>query len=214
MASLANTPGGKKAFDEMDLGLGKRWRFSDKWDGSLSYTHYFFDSNVARIKAALQNDLAASAGYDWDILYSQLLFDWSEGSDQFKYKGKKVAQKTRDFTFTFANSHQFSWDDVFKKDDDIIFMPEVDVLLGTQNFMATYKGKTEKTKANKAYQDQASKFSVTGYTFTLYFTYDIKKFSFSLSPYYTIPENAPAGESSASYFVLSASVYYTFVGKK
>src|SRR5574337_59065 len=46
MATLVNVPGAKKMFDELDLGLGQRFNFSDKWYGSISYSHFFFDSGV------------------------------------------------------------------------------------------------------------------------------------------------------------------------
>jgi hypothetical protein len=209
--SLVNVPGEKKIFDEMDLGVGKKIRFSDSWDGSVSYSHYFFDSNVARIKAGLQNNFSSFVGYDWDILYSQLYFDWSEGSNSLKTKNKKITntRRTSDVTFTLVNSHQFNF---YVGKTTITLMPEADILYGTQNFLASYKGKTD--PANKKYQDQASKFTLTGYMFTLAIILDIKNFTIDLSPYYTIPKNIPGSGSTAPYFVMSASIYYTITGKK
>ena len=210
--SLVNSSGSKKVFDEFDASLGQKFRFAKNWDGNLSYSHYFYDSNVSRIRATIQNDIFASTGYDWKVLYSQLQFDWGGGSNKFKYKGKSVSKKTHDITFILANSHQFWLDDVLKKGDDLVIMPEVDILYGTQNFLATYKGKRDST--SRAYQKEASKYVITGYIMTLDISYDIKNFTVGISPYYTIPANVPGGGSSTPYFVMYGSIYYTIKGRK
>ncbi len=210
--TLVNSSGTKNVFDEFDASAGQKFHLAKNWDGNLSYSHYFYDSNVSRIRATIQNDIFASTGYDWSILYSQLQFDWGEGSNKFKSKGKRIDKKTHDITFTFANSHQFWLDDVLKKGDDLVIMPEVDILYGTQNFLATYKGKRD--PANKAYQNEASKYAITGYIMTLDVSYDIKNVTIRVSPYYTIPTNVPKGESSTPYFVMYGSIYYTIKGKK
>ena len=210
--ALANSSGSKKVFDELDATLGKKFHFTKNWDGILSESHYFFDSNVSRIGAAVQNDIVASTGYDWDILYSQLQFDWSSGNSKFKYKGKRLDKRTHDVTFILANSHQFWLDDVLKDGDDLVIEPEIDILYGTQNFLTTYKGKRD--LANKAFQKKASTYAITGYIMTLNVDYDIKNFTFGLSPYYTIPTNVPPGESTSPYFVMYANIYYTIKGKK
>ncbi|MEI8136656.1 MAG: hypothetical protein WCH21_04935 [Bacteroidota bacterium] len=209
-SSLVHSSLTGKVFDELDLGVGKKIRFSNRWDGSISYSHFFFDSKVSRVKSSVMNDLSSYLGFDSDILYSQLYFDWTQGNK--KSKKKNSAGTTNDFIFTFTNSHQFVFDDVFTSGDDITIIPTVDILYGTQNFLATYKGK--KDIAYKSYQDQASKFALTSYIFTLYLSYQIKNFVFNVSPYYTIPKNLPAGESTSPYFVMSAGIYYTFISKK
>ena len=203
---------GKKPFDEWDITLGKRFVFSDKWSLRMAYTHYFFDSQVSRITASVKNYFSTSLNYDWKILYSQLRFSWSGGNDQFTYKSKKVNTKTNDFNFTFANSRQFDINDVLKKGFYLTLTPEVDILYGTQNYLTTYKGKGDKT--NKTYSNQVSKFALTAYSFSFDVAYTMNKFTIDLTPYYTIPMNTPSGESSSPYFVMTASVYYIFSGKK
>ncbi len=204
--SLADVPAKKqKAFDELDLGAGKNFDFSENWDGTLSYTHYFFDAKAARIKAAVQNDIHASVNYDWTILYSQVIFDVNGGSDKFLYKGKKIGVRNFDYSFTFANQHDFEIN--FKDEKKMLTIsPEADVLFGTQNFLAAYKGKTSDVNFKK----QAEKFSLTAYVFYARFVLDLHKFSLDLSPSYTIPKNVPGNGSSSAYFVMYTSAYWTF----
>ena len=219
--AFVNVPGGATAFDEMNLGVGKLFRFTSNWDGNISYMHYFFNSNAARINAVIQSDWNFYTALDWDILYTQLMYDASKGNDQFKYKGITVGQSTSDKMMTIANSHLFLIDKIFRKDDDLLIMPELDILYGTQNFLSAFKGKIPPKDATKlkqeedqAFQNQASQFGLTAYVVTLYVTYEVKRWSFAISPNYTIPENTPAGVSSTPYFVMAASVYYTIKSKK
>lgn len=212
-ASLVNVPTPKankqKVFDELDAGLGWMFDFSDKWDGIISYTHYFFDSKIARIKAAVQNDLNATVGYDWDVLYHRLIIDYNSGNPNFvSKKGKKISTRSRDFSITLANSHNFSFD--FSNNKNFTIAPEADALFGTQNFLASYKGKT----SDATYQKQASAFNLTAFMFYLTVSYEIKKWTFMLDPSYTIPQNVPNGESSSPYFVMSGSIYITFKSKR
>ncbi|MBI3500421.1 MAG: hypothetical protein HY063_01390 [Bacteroidetes bacterium] len=197
----------KKFFDELDAGAGWNFDFSDDWDGSISYTHYFFDSKVARLKAAVQNDANAAVGYDWNILYSRILFDYNSGNPNLTYKGKKITKRTKDFSVTFTNVHDFEF--TFRHKQMLTLSPEADVLFGTQNFLAAYKGQSDTTK----YQKQASAFNLTAYIFYATVSYEIKKFTFLLDPSYTIPQNLPQGESSKPYFIMSGSIYVTFKSK-
>ncbi len=207
--SLVDVPTGKikKVFDELDAGAGWIFNFSDQWDGSISYMHYFYDSGVARLKSAVKSDLNTSVGFDWDILYSQLLFDINADNPKNSNKGKAIPKHTKDYTLTFANTHYFYF--YFKEGRKLTASPEADVLLGTQNFYAAYKGKLDAT-AHTKYQKQVTTFTLTAYILYLNVNYKIKKFAVGLTPSYTIPQNVPEGESSTPFFVMSGRVSYTF----
>jgi len=65
------------------------------------------------------------------------------------------------------------------------------------------------------FNSQVSQFNLTAITFTLFVSYDIKNFSLGIAPYVTMPYNLPssdlaAGQSNSPYFVMAASIYYTF----
>lgn len=206
--SLTNTPSKKASiFDELDAGIGWLFDFSDKWDGSVSYSHYFFSSKSARINATVQNDLGLSLGFDWSVLYSRLLADYSWGSSGFSKKGKGTSSGTKDFGLTFMNSHDFVID--LTKKSRLTISPEADLLFGTQNFLSAFNGKSDTSQ----YQKQASAFSLTAYVLYLDVKYKLGKFYLLLSPSYTIPQNVPTGESSSSYFVMSGSIYFLFRSK-
>ena len=247
-------------FDELDLTVGKRFQFNSSWDGQLSYAHYFFNSNSERIKAAIQSDLVGGVGYDWDVVETSVAADWGRGNNNFKTKKGVVAtQIVNDLTTTFTNNHIFVIENVLHKGNDLTIIPQVDLLVGTQNYMAslrgllpppkpspvivpkapilpnnptpaepkaydkaleTYKNDLDKYNANQAaietynsdvsYNNFVSQFNVTGIILTLSVSYDIGNFSIGVAPYYTFPENLPAGELNNPYFVMAASVYYTF----
>ena len=216
--SLVHVPATKKIFDELSADIGWNFDFSDKWDGSIGYSHYFFDTKAARINAAIANRLDANVGYDWNLLYSFLDIEWDGGNNKFPVKAPSnpqktllVAKKTNDVFVTFSNSHEFLFDDLLKKSDRITITPNADILLGTQNFLITYKGKTD--VAFKKYQQQAAKFNLTGYMLYLEMKYKIKKLSFELIPNYIFPKNVPPGESTKPFFVMNAGIYFTFKHK-
>jgi hypothetical protein len=210
--TLVNEPGSQRMFDEFDLSIGKKIVFSDNWDATVAYSHYFFDSRVTRIKATVQNYASATVNYDWNILYSSLELSYSEANDKFKYKGKKVGNKTGDFSVYFDNSHAFDFDDFLRKGNSLSLTPEADLVLGTQNYMASYTGRFNSN--NKAYKDKISKFELTAITFAFDVSYTIGNLTFDLYPYYTIPYNAQPGAESTPYFVMSGSIYYVLKFKK
>ena len=209
-AALYNTPQQKKVtkiFDELDAGVGWIFDFSRKWDGAVSYSHYFYDPKIARIKSSVQNDFNAKLNYDWDVLYNELIFDLNVASAKYNTK-KKIQKKFIDYSVTLVSMHDF---DVYLNKDStskLTISPEVDLLFGTQNFLANYKKKND--GSNIKYQKQASTFNLTAYILSLNVSYKIKKITAYLSPYYTIPKNTPNGESASPYFIMSASIYYTF----
>jgi len=203
----APTTKSKNIFDELDAGVGWLFDFSDNWDGSASYTHYVYASGVSRLRSSLQNDVSLSAGFDWDILYSRLIADYYLSDPKTSKKGKIKVKNSKDYNITVANMHDF--DIKLTKNSMLTISPEADVLFGTQNFLAAYKGKTDTSK----YAKQASSFTLTSYLFYLDVKYRVKNFSILLSPSYTIPQNVPEGESATPYFIMSASVYYTFKSK-
>jgi len=210
-AALFDVPGKKrktKVFDELDLGVGKNFDISEKWDASVAYSHYFYDSKVARIKSSVQNDFNASLNYDWDILYNQLVADVNMGAPKSK-KGKTVSRRSLDYSLTLVSMHDF--DIKLNENNKLTISPEADILFGTQNFLTSYKGKTDLAYAQ--FQKQASAFNLTAYIFYINVSWKVKKLTASISPYYTIPENMPQGESSKPYFVMSGSIYYTFKSK-
>lgn len=194
----------KQIFDELDAGLGWMFDFSDKWDGSVAYYHYFYGSGVSRLKASIQNDINLSAGFDWDIFYSRILADYYIGNPKISAKGKVKAKNSNDYNITLVNMHDFDID--LTKNSSLTISPEADVLFGTQNFLAAYKKKADTSQ----YVRQASSFALTSCIFYLDIKYKVKNLSILLSPSYTIPQNVPVGESSTPYFIMSASVYYTF----
>ncbi len=211
-ASIVDAPTQKKLtklFDELDAGLGWMFDFSDAWNGSVSYTHYFYNAKVARLKSSVQSDFNLSTGYDWDIVYSQLLFDYNPGNPKLVVNGKKTPKRTQDYSITFANSHDFIF--IFNNESKLIISPELDVIWETQNFLAAYKGKLD--TAPKKYLQQASAFSFAAYILYLNVTYKIKRFSIAAYPSYTIPQNVPEGESSTPFFVMSGRIAYTIKSK-
>ncbi len=195
--SLVDVPGTSKLFDELDAGLGWNFNFSDKWDGGLSFEHYFFDKDVKRIKSAVQNDIGLSTGFDSKILYTGLTFDLMSG--QPKKLSSSSASKTirqSDINIDFSNTHDF---DIELKNNKLLSLsPELDILAGTQKLLAT--SGSDKKSMN---------FSLTAYICYFNILYHVNKWNFKLSPNYTIPQNTLQGQYSKPYFIMSAGISYT-----
>ena len=210
--SLVNVPHAKKLFDELNTNFGWQHDFSNDWDANVSFSHFFYDSKVARINAAISNALNINLGKDWDVLYTNLDFNIDASNNKFPYRGKIIAQKSRDVFFDFSNAHEFAYSPSLSNGDSLKIIPKADILFGTQNFLVTYRGKTN--LADKVYRKDAAKFKLTGYVISASLKYEIKKLTFELRPDYFIPKNVPTGESATPFFVMNGAIYFTFKKKK
>lgn len=215
LTSLVHTNTTQKMFDELDVKMGYRYYFGDRLDASISYSRYFFNKSVTRLNSLVNRDFNMYLGYDFDVLYSSLSFDYTHGEKRFivpikvnntiKYTTVNVSSK--DYTLTWMNLRQFYFYDFLKNGDKLIFTPEVDLLFGTQNGLHVYN-------SNFSNNYTPSPFQFRAYIANLDLLYVIDKWSFNFSPYATFPSNVSAGYSSNPYLVIYGGIYYTWKKEK
>ena len=197
-----------KLFDEFDLSIGKKIKFTDSWSGKLNITHIFSDSKAGRIKSSISNYASAYMALDWSILYSSIAFDYSLGTLSSGKKKGLTSKSEHDICFTLSNSHDFFIDNIFDADDELTISPGLDVLYGTQNFLARYNGRKD-----VLFQSAASQVQLLAYQFSLDISYELGNFGFDIYPFINIPKNVPQNWKSSSAFLLELSLYYT-ISKK
>ncbi len=211
--SLVHTNTTSSIFDELDLKLGYRYFLGDRFDFSVSYTRFFFNSNVSRLNSLVNHDFNLYAGYDFEYFYSGLSFDYTYGKKSYTYVTKKTNKKflinaiSKDYAFSWMNYRQFYLYDIIKSKDKLIVTPEIDLILGTQNSVHLYVKKSNSNYSSSPIQPRAL-------ILNLDLIYVVRNFSFNLSPYETIPFNSSESDSSKPYFVLYGGIYYTWKWEK
>ena len=211
--ALVHTNTTSKVFDELDLELGYRHFFGDRLDASVSYTRMFFSKNVSRLNSVANNDINLYLGYDLDLLYSGLSFNYTSGSQTVKTKlppNKKPPKNNnptttlitaKDYTITWMNSKDLFLYELLSLDDKLIITPEVDLIFGTQNGIQVYRKK-------ETVQAPASSFNIKAFDLSLNLRYVFKNLTLNITPDYTIPVNVPTGDYSSPYFVFYGGIYY------
>jgi hypothetical protein len=114
-------------FDEIDLGGGYFYHYSQKSTGSISYTRFLFNRDAAQIiKSASSNDFNFKNTYDWGFAKSAVILDYLFG-------------KESDFFVTLNTYKHFEskWN-IFDDKDYLTFDPGITAILGTQNFVQEY----------------------------------------------------------------------------
>jgi hypothetical protein len=202
--ALIHTSTTEQIFDELDLELGYRFYAGEKWDFSTSFTRMFFSQKVSRLNSVANKDFNLYMGFDADLLYTALSFNYTSGSKTIQSKKRNISRTifAKDYTLTWMNSRDFYAFALLNENDKVIFSPEIDVYFGTQNGIQFYRKKDQINSLN-------SNFNAKAIDFSLNMRYVLKQVSISLTPNYTIPLNVPQGDYSSPYFVFYGSVFYT-----
>jgi len=211
--SLVHTNTTNKLFDELDVKIGKHFYIGEKYDASLSYSHFFFNKSVSRINSFVNNDINFYNGFDFNYFYSAINTDFTYGKKTFTIKGKKknkthnLTVVSRDISLTWINLRQFYFYEFFNQNDKFIVTPEIDLVFGTQNSIRLYKNINTK-------QTAASRFQIRAITLNLDLLYVYKQLSFNISPFVTFPKNVVEGQASKPYFVIYAGLFYAWKWEK
>lgn len=228
-------------YDELDTRFGYT-KYINNLILSASYTHFFFNSNVERFNAIVNNDFNFYIAYDWYYLFTALSLDYTLGKKNFiEYSEntnlnkssvfssitttKNIAAQSNDFNLTFINSRQFYIYEVLSKHDKFIISPEIDVIMGkphdTYNESLTYDYYLKKKVNSKPIVQTGQKtYNLTQFFCSTIINLDLryvyKNITFNLSPYYYIPYNIGIGvnERSSPYLVWYSSIFYTFKWEK
>ena len=215
-ASIWKVFGSIPAIDEFDLGLGYSYKFSKKFQGSFSYTRFFFNDQTQILKSASSNDFNWKNTYDWKILKTGVITDYLFG-------------KSSDFFVTISNSHYFeSKFSVFDDKDYLTFTPAFNMILGTQNFVQrfsrdhNYFGDTGADSSNgnyvpppiapneSDYQNANRNFTMLNYNFRVPIAYNRPHYTIEASYKYSIPVNVQGFLQTTHQSFFNLTFYYVF----
>jgi len=118
--------------DEIDGGAGYLFKYSKNFEGTFSYTHFFFMNGAPPvIMSSSSNDIDFKNSYDWSFVKTSGTFDYLFG-------------QTNDY-FVSLNVSKYiepEWG-VFDDKDYLSFNPSVNMIMGTQNFVGRYSSENQ-----------------------------------------------------------------------
>ena len=227
---------------EMDLGTGWKFKLGENTMTGISYVYSAYDRSFPLLSSALSNNISAYYNHDFSIVDSRLSFNYAFGKlggDSVvttrkvgKKKGKSVEKATfftsSDYFLNLDLSHEFDWDDVFTKDDEISFEPQLTISSGTNNFYNNYYKKVKYTTLRKnqklaetdtisdPYDATAAAFKLREYILAFPLGYSIGRFDFSIEYLYIIPVNQPEDPAFRMdpYSMVRVSLNYRIRSKK
>ncbi len=195
--------GYKPLFDEVDLGGGFFYKSKNKkLSGMLSYTRFIFNNDARIIKSASSNDINFKNSYDWKILKTAATADFLFG-------------KSNDFFLTISQSKYFepNWS-LFTDDDYITINPSVNMIMGTQNFVARYAEDTffkllSSADARK-FSRNNGRFTVLNYYLKVPIAYNTPHITFEAAYRYSIPVNVENMLMNKHTSFFNLTLYYLF----
>jgi hypothetical protein len=209
-----------------DLSLGYNFNFSDRIDGSVSYTKFFINPGSLLVQSTTSNLADAFLSLDWSYLYTSVGV-------------MKIFGATNDVFFIISNSRYFEKERLLGIKGTFALEPAISFIAGTQNFSTTYTENYESITGVKpnspigaggpgkpggggtfggssatTINSTTPGFGALCYEFNLPFTYTLKNFSVEPAWKYVIPVNVSEGDASAAQSVWTLSLYYTLKSKK
>lgn len=195
--------------DEIDLGAGYFYKYSQKAAGTISYSRFFFNKDAADvIKSASSNDINFKNSYDWNIIKSSITTDYLFG-------------KSSDFLVTFNISKyiETSWS-IFDDQDYLSFNPSVSAIFGTQNFVHKYSldhpnkfalydvDSPPEGSAKNPYNN--GRFNSLNYSIKLPIAYNRPHYTLEASWKYSIPVNVEGELKNKHELFFNMTFYYLF----
>lgn len=169
-----------------------------KFDGEISGSKFFYNSNSTNTKSSQTGSLSASAAYDFGFIHPSLLGAINFGS-------------ATDYALTASLDHAF-----YAAGDNLVITPTVLLNAGTRNYYSAYYNQRKYAKLRKkVYYDinadvsGAAQFQALDYEFTVPIEYTVKSFTFSFLPSYAMPVNAAVITVNVKSSATSATVSKT-----
>ena len=150
------------------------------FDGEISANKSFYNNQSTNVKSEIKGTVLASGGYDFIYIKPTV-----EAGISFS--------DTPDYLLSFGLEHTF-----YGANDKLQITPAVKANGSTQNYYGSYynkrRVKTRRKNPGVTYDvtaevEDASKYKMLDYEFSLPVSYSVKKFTFSLIPVYVLPVN-------------------------
>jgi len=195
-------------YDEIDAGAGYLYKYTKDFGGSVSFTHFFFNSDAHVIKSGSSNDINWMNAYDYGIMKSGVTFDYLFG-------------KSHDYFVTLHTSHHFESNfSIFDDKDYLTITPGVSAIFGTQNFVQRYsldydyRQQTDNIfDAGPNEQHMAhlnGMFNVLNYSFKVPIAYNRPHYTIEFSYKYSIPVNVEGALMNTKESFYNLTFYYVF----
>lgn len=206
--SIWKVSGSYPKLDEIDVGGGYYYRLWGKVNGSVSYTHFFFNRNAQIIKSLSTNDLDFKGSYDWGLFKTSGSFDYLFG-------------KANDIFVTPSISRYYETKfGIFDDKDYLSFTPTISMILGTQNFVEHYSdNERDDPGSGNGFGHETDdfrtahanrQFNVLNYSFKLPIAYNRPHYTFEVSTKYSIPVNVEGQLKNHKEVFLNLTFFYLF----
>lgn len=196
--------------DEIDMGAGYLFRYSNKSTGTLSYTHFFFSNDAPPvIISASSNDIDFKNSFDLNFVKPSVTFDYlfGQANDYF-------------VTLNLSKYIETSWG-VFDDKDYLSFDPGVSMISGTQNFVGRYSSENSSQLYFNNYIPglrvfppfhgyDNGRFNILNYSFKLPIAYNRPHYTFEASLKYSIPLNVEGVLKNRHELFFNMTFYYLF----
>ena len=177
LSYLAKT--GSSRIDLFNIEAGYDF-YIGSFDGEVSANKSFYNSSSTNVKSEITGSLFATGGYDFVYIKPTI-----EAGINFGSKS--------DYVLNFGLEHTF-----YQAHDKLQITPSFKANGSTQNYYGSYYNKRKVGGKKKnggitydvtASVEDAAKYKMLDYEFSLPLSYTIKKFTLSVSPAYVLPVN-------------------------
>jgi hypothetical protein len=196
-------------FDELDLGGGYAYTPSNKFSGSISYTHFFFNKFAEVIQSSSSNDVNFNNAYDFKLIKASVTLDYLFG-------------QSNDFFTTVGISHYFetNWS-IFDDKDYLSFNPGASMIVGTQNFVSKYAEDhyfnldfqnifLRNQPGAPDYEGRNSELNVLNYSFKIPVAYNRPHWTLEAAWKYSLPVNVEGPLHNHRELFFNMTFYYLF----
>jgi hypothetical protein len=196
--------------DELDAGGGYLFNYTKKFNGTLSYTHFFFMNGAPPvIMSASSNDIDFKNAYDWGLVKTGATFDYLFGAENDYF-----------VTLNISKYIEPQWG-VFDDKDYLSFNPGISMIMGTQNFVRRFsmENSGELYIHNYIpgldvlppfYNYDNGRFNVLNYSFKLPIAYNRPHYTFEATWKYSIPLNVEGALRNHKELFFDLTFYYLF----
>ncbi len=191
----------------------------------ISYTHNFVKDKFSSYSSPIQDDWYAAVSYKKTWLEPGIAFGYSTGEyKQLKTKDTVINNIKRtyydsatfalkSFSLMLSASHNFGWEQVFSKKDEISFTPSVMLNMGSSTTNITHKTNAQAlinflNKRGKLPRLLSNSFQAESLGLNLDATYTIN--NFSIEPQLYFDYYLPKSDSNKFSQIFTVTVSYTF----
>ncbi|RNI29414.1 hypothetical protein EFA69_07580 [Rufibacter immobilis] len=210
--------------DETDVSIGYSYTLGEKFDGQVSYSHFFFGANTPLVKSVTSNAVSASGNYDWNYLFTGLTVSYIFGGSS-------------DLFTVLDNSRYIPLQKLWKGKNPVGIDPKFSIIAGTQEFAETHtvvvqnrkrllellldpwkngngkgngKGNGNGQTTTTTTTNTTKRFRVLNYSITVPLVFSLYNIDIEPAYRFSVPVNKLEGDESEAQSFVSLNLSYTF----